>query len=244
MIKVLVANSDKNMARNFCEYLSTFRELKIFGTSTGITTLNTYLEIKPDIFILNMKFDDMNGNEILDKLSLSILEKKKCNTIITTNNLKEYPLIKNTSKVYKIIYKPTKQQLLDIINQLRYENKYVQLNMNDVEEFLIDLGFHLMSKGTNYMKSAIQLCFYFPKYLSSLDSILDYVAKENNTSPYNVRNALRASLKPLNNYISIYNYNEKSVYNLFNKNINITPKTFIEKTVTYFHRKLEKRNKY
>lgn len=241
MIKVLVANSNKVKTQNCCKYLSNNdRELKVFGTNTGITTLNTYLEIEPDIFILNVKFDDINANEIPNKLCLSMSEKKKCNTIITTNTLEEYSLIKNVSKVYQIINKPTNQELLDLIHQICSENKYLKLNMNEVEEYLVDLGFHLMSKGTNYMESAIQLCFYFPKYLSSLDNILEYVAKENNTSTITVRNALRASLKPLNNYIG-YTYNEKSIYNLFNKNINITPKAFIERTVIYFHRKMQKK---
>lgn len=124
---------------------------------------------------------------------------------------------------------------------MRSENRYIKLNMNDLEEYLVNLGFHLMSNGTNYMKSAIELCFYFPKYLSSLDNILEYVAKEHNTTPCAVRDALRASLKPLNNYIGVYEYQENSIYNLFNKKIDITPKTFIEKSVVYFHRKVSKK---
>lgn len=241
MIKVLVANSDKAKTLNCCEYLSNDKELKVFGTNTGMTTLNTYLEIKPDIFVLNMRFDDINGIEIIDKLSLSMTEKQNCNTIITTNNLREHSLFKDTSKVYQIIRNPTNRELLNIIYQMRSENRYIKLNMNDLEEYLVNLGFHLMSNGTNYMKSAIELCFYFPKYLSSLDNILEYVAKEHNTTPCAVRDALRASLKPLNNYIGVYEYQENSIYNLFNKKIDITPKTFIEKSVVYFHRKVSKK---
>lgn len=71
MIKVLVANSNKAKTLNCCEYLSNDKELKVFGTNTGMATLNTYLEMKPDIFVLNMRFDDINGIEIIDKLSLS-----------------------------------------------------------------------------------------------------------------------------------------------------------------------------
>lgn len=88
MQKILVANQNIEQNKQFCQYLANDKKLEVIGTTDGTTTLNKYLEIKPNVLVLDSYFDDMNCNEIIDRLSMSIEEKMNCNTILTIDNNK------------------------------------------------------------------------------------------------------------------------------------------------------------
>lgn len=76
MIKVLVAEENVAEANKYCRYLSKCRDLKIKTVNSGDQALSTYLKIKPNIFILDSHFNDINSTEIIDRLSISQMNEK------------------------------------------------------------------------------------------------------------------------------------------------------------------------
>jgi len=65
MIKVLVAEENVAEANKYCRYLSKCRDLKIKTVNSGDQALSTYLKTKPNIFILDSHFNDINSTEII-----------------------------------------------------------------------------------------------------------------------------------------------------------------------------------
>ncbi len=234
MYKVLISDSNEKEILDCFEYLSTKnRNLNLYKMLSGKETLDTYVNLEPNILILNTSLKDMSGVEVLDKLSMSIEERKKCNTIIIANNQDEQLKIKNASKVYKILSKPYEfEELSKTVEIMCQKDDYSQLSPKYLDIYLLTLGFCMSSNGTLYMKTAIQIGFCFPYYLSSLGQTIKYIAKEYSVTESTVKNALVASLKPLNNNL-VYSYDKKSLYNLFNKNKNVSTKEFIQISVSY-----------
>ena len=76
MIKVLVADADIQQNAQCCKFLANDKELEITNTTDGLTTLNTYFEIKPNILILSSNFSDIKYTDILNKLAQD--EYSKC----------------------------------------------------------------------------------------------------------------------------------------------------------------------
>ena len=101
MVKILVANQNVQQNTKLCQYLANDNNLKIIGTSDGISTLEQYHKIRPDIFILDTNLKDINYIDIIDKLSYDINEKMNCNTILVSSIPNESLCITNTAKLYK-----------------------------------------------------------------------------------------------------------------------------------------------
>ena len=56
--------------------LSSDCNFEVFRANSGIDALDKYHKLNPDIFILDYDFSDINGIEILNKIELSLQEKK------------------------------------------------------------------------------------------------------------------------------------------------------------------------
>ena len=101
MVKILVANQNVEQNTKLCQYLANDNNLKIIGTNDGISTLEQYHKIRPDIFILDTNLKDINYIDIIDKLSYDMNEKMNCNTILVSSIPNESLCITNTAKLYK-----------------------------------------------------------------------------------------------------------------------------------------------
>ena len=89
MIKVLVAEENVAEANKYCRYLSKCRDLKIKTVNSGDQALSTYLKTKPNIFILDSHFNDINSTEIIDRLSITYNEGNNSNILLTANSAEE-----------------------------------------------------------------------------------------------------------------------------------------------------------
>ena len=168
MIKVLVAEENVAEANKYCRYLSKCRDLKIKTVNSGDQALSTYLKIKPNIFILDSHFNDINSTEIIDRLSITYNEGNNSNILLTANSAEEQVTFVNVSKIYKFFKKPVKlRNLYNTISQMNEKYKYDDFNENEMNVLLRELGFVINSPCTDLMIEAI-------------------------------RSSLRTSLKPLN----------------------------------------------
>lgn len=169
MIKVLVANEDIKQNRDCLQFLSNDKNLSVASAANGTSALQKYLEIKPNVFILDSYFTDICYTEVIDRICIIPDEKKKCNTIVTVNNNKEQLLLQNVEKVYKILKKPLDfYSLYNTVSSMIKETKIIELKEIEVASLLLSFNFHIGSEGSRYLISAITYCYYFPNALYSL----------------------------------------------------------------------------
>lgn len=235
MVRILVA--DENMKDNLecSRFLANDKNFKMESTRDGISTLNKYLEMQPNILILNSHFSDIDYTEIINRLSLLPNEKHKSNIILTVNNPEEQLLLKKCSKIYEIVDKPIDfDQMIEIVNSLALEFETPPLTIPELNLLLLQLDFNIKSKCTEYLKFAIMQCYYYPEKFSSLNNVFEIVAKEFDKEPQTIREAFRKSLEPLNAY-RISNSNNPLLKIFEDPTINITPKYFLDVFVNYLH---------
>ena len=236
--KILIASSDTNYNDFYSTFLENEKNYEIEKATTGLDTLNKYIETKPDVLILDTTLDYINYIDIINKLSMYCQnEKNKCNTILIINNLEEKLSLNNTAKIYQIFTKSHDlKHLLETIELMLSELNTPILTEKEINLLLTKLNFSLSSKGTKYIKSAITH-YYYSQYSEntfySLKELFEIVAKEYDTTIEIIRDGIRSSLIPLNTYREFSN--SHSILKLFNNYRNITPKYFIETVSTYFH---------
>ncbi len=236
MLKVLYADTNEKNRENFENIMTKDTRFEIFQSNTGKNTIDTYYNINPDIFVLDSDFIDLNSFDLLRKLSISIDEKEKCNTILMTK--KDYiDKITNFSKIYSILYKPFSLDILiNLLSQMYEEKNVININMNDIYSYFSDFKMHLSISGCQYMKSAIEICLrHYPFYGSSLDDLLEKLADEYNKTPEQIRDGLKSALKPIN--ISSQKYARQLYPEIFNDDYSLSPRKFIERSTIYFYNK-------
>jgi len=223
MIKVLVATENYEQNSRCCELLAEDKDFKLTSTYNGRTTLQTYLELKPDILILDSNFKDIKN--ILKKLTMMPEERKSCNVIITTDDDTKPLCLKYVTKVYKIL---TLNELNDTIKTLKSEIKYNKLTREEIDMLLLRLNINSSANGTDYLRTAIFHCYYYPTALKSLNDIIKLVAEIYCTTFDTIRDGMRSSLIPLNNSTP-----SATIFKLFDSTKTITPKYFLEVVSTY-----------
>lgn len=240
LFKVLVADTNEKINSSYCKLVANDNRFEIFNTYYGKETLDRYYETKPDIFVLDSNFSDINSFDILRRLSISLEEKEKCNTLFIANKF-ESQMITDVSKIYEIIYKPCQPE--DVFNSIckMYKEKYYPIeNLDDIYSYFSDFKMHLSINGCEYMKSAIELCLrHYPFYGNSLDDLLEKLADKYNKTPEQIRDGLKSALKPIN--ISSQDYSRKLYPEIFKDDDLLSPRKFIERSTIYFHKK-QKRN--
>lgn len=172
MIKVLVAEENVAEANKYCRYLSKCRDLKIKTVNSGDQALSTYLKIKPNIFILDSHFNDINSTEIIDRLSITYNEGNNSNILLTANSAEEQVTFVNVSKIYKFFKKPVKlRNLYNTISQMNEKYKYDDFDENEMNVLLRELGFVINSPCTDLMIEAITECYHFTYLIHDLKSL-------------------------------------------------------------------------
>ena len=103
MQKVLIANPNVEQRIRLCQQLANDKRLEVIETADGKTALEKYLDIKPNVLVLDSCLKDINCIEIIDRLSTNIADKKN-NNIILTAQKEENLNLSNAARIYKVIY--------------------------------------------------------------------------------------------------------------------------------------------
>lgn len=77
MVKILIADTDVKRNSASCQFLANEKGFEIESTNDGSSTIKKYLEIEPNIFILDSNFKDIKTLEIIDRLLPLLLKKEK-----------------------------------------------------------------------------------------------------------------------------------------------------------------------
>lgn len=228
MVKILVANQNIEQNIQLRQYLANDNNFKIIETSDGISTLEQYHKIKPDIFILDTNLKDINYIDIIDQLSYDKNEKRNCNTILISSNPNESLCITNTAKLFKTFS-----------NQFNFQDvSKTILEMSDysldkkISRLFLKLRIPLRSKPSERVRNALTKCYYCPELVYHINELFDLVGKDFNTSRDGIRSSFRTALKPLN----LYKDKEQppfAIYKFFEKGEEISPKRFLDICLYY-----------
>ena len=238
MVKVLVANVNKERTSKFSKFLQLKDDNEIFisTTNSGIDALNKYNEITPHIFVLDSGFKDMNSLEIIYRISSTTAEKRNSNILLTLNNLKEQNRFLDVAKIYKffVTSKINSNILYDTIKQMNNENKYDDFNDRQLNTLLASMNIIVTSPRTKLLIEAIKECYYNTNLACRLGDVMKILSyKHNGYSVEAIQSAFRGALEPVN-------YNRKKLENhpvikLIDPTKNISPKVFLEAITEYLY---------
>ncbi len=241
MFKVLVADKNPQASQNCCEYLANDKSLDIISANTGITTLNKYYEMQPDILIINSNFEDIDYTEIVNELSSTSHERKNCNIIITLENDNEKLAFDFVSKLYKLLYLPLNyKEIKKGIEYYKIDNDvYSEPTDDNLTALFYKLNLYNELMGAKYFKYAIQKCYEKPELKISLRNLFNLISEEFNVSTESVRPAMRNALNSVNRYRD--DIGNKGIFKLFENEDYVTPKNFIRIITDYYLMKSKKK---
>lgn len=107
MVKILAVIKNIEQNSQLCQYLTQDNNIDLKITSDEVSALKQYYDLKPDIFILDTSFKNIQYIHIINTLSFDDNEKFKCNIILLYSSITELLALTNLSKIYKIFLTTT-----------------------------------------------------------------------------------------------------------------------------------------
>jgi len=228
MLKVLVADENLEANLNCCQYLANDKNLDVISSHTGISTLNKYREINPNILVINSDFKDKGYKELINEISSTADERNNSNIILTVEDnaqLNFYGIV----KVYQLLYFSEENIQNKIKNSIKQYNLdhyiFYEPNAKNLTALFYKLNIYNEHIGANYLKCGIIQCYNNLELLKNLNDIYTVISQNLNISYNSVRPAMRNALKSAN--IARDKNGDKGIFKLFENVDSITPKNFI-----------------
>lgn len=234
MVKVMIAEDNKSLCKNCFEFLTNDENIKVvYYTFDGKQALEKYLEIQPDVLLLDLNLPKMSGIEVINELSSYSEERKKCNIIVSSGSIELLYTLYNTEKVYRVIHKPFKlNYLLQTIKEMPLTSH--EINQKELKELLTSLRFKIYSRNVEYLITAINVAYNQTFLLNNIKDLYSVVASQYDQSPTTIKWSIRNSIDGLNRTTTIDEL--CSIFSLKYRPDTITPKQFITLVVEYFEK--------
>ena len=239
MLKVLVADENPEANLDCCQYLANDKNLDIVSSCSGISTINKYRQIQPNVLVINSDFKDISCAEIINELSSTSQERNNSNIILAIEDDTKRPKLNYEAKIYKVIYLPLHyDELKSGIEQYDWDkNIFYEPNEANLSALFYKINLYNEEKGARYFKYAIEECYKNPQLMKSLNTIFEVVSKHFEVSYGSVRPAMRTALNGVNELREFKK--DLGIFKLFENVNSITPKNFI-KIITRYYLKQKK----
>lgn len=233
MIQVMIADDNLDLNNLCCNILSKDKDIQIISsTLDGESTLKDYIQLKPDVLLLDLDLPKMNGIDIINNICLDETEKKKNNIIIISGNTELRYNLFNTSKIFRIMPKPVDfNDVISTIKEIATENNYIPIVEKEIRNFLFSLNFNLYADGTRYLIDAIKLGSENIRLVRNIKTLYDEVAELHSTSSNTIKWGIRNAIETMN-----HNTTKHEINKIFHINYDkkMTPKYFIPLVISYF----------
>ena len=233
MIQVMIADDNLDLNNLCCNILSKGKDIQIISsTLDGESTLKDYMQLKPDVLLLDLDLPKMNGIDIINNICLDETEKKKNNIILISGNTELRYNLFNTSKIFRIMPKPVDfNDVISTIKEIVTENNYIPIVEKEIRNFLFSLNFNLYADGTRYLIDAIKLGSENIKLVRNIKTLYDEVAELHSTSSNTIKWGIRNAIETMN-----HNTTKHEINKIFHINYDkkMTPKYFIPLVISYF----------
>lgn len=233
MIQVMIADDNLDLNNLCCNILSKDKDIQIISsTLDGESTLKDYMQLKPDVLLLDLDLPKMNGIDIINNICLDETEKKKNNIIIISGNTELRYNLFNTSKIFRIMPKPVDfNDVISTIKEIVTENNYIPIVEKEIRNFLFSLNFNLYADGTRYLIDAIKLGSENIRLVRNIKTLYDEVAELHSTSSNTIKWGIRNAIETMNHNTTKHEINKTFHINYDKK---MTPKYFIPLVISYF----------
>ena len=233
MIQVMIADDNLDLNNLCCNILSKDKDIQIISsTLDGESTLKDYMQLKPDVLLLDLDLPKMNGIDIINNICLDESERKKNNVIIVSGNADLRYNLFNTSKIFRIMPKPVNfDDVISTIKEIVTDNSYIPIVEKELRNFLFSLNFNLYADGTRYLIDAIKLGYENIKLVRNIKTLYDEVAELHSTSSNTIKWGIRNAIETMN-----HNTTKHEINKIFHINYDkkMTPKYFIPLVISYF----------
>lgn len=233
MMQVMIADDNLDLNNLCCNILSKDKDIQIISsTLDGESTLKDYMQLKPDVLLLDLDLPKMNGIDIINNICLDETEKKKNNIIIISGNTELRYNLFNTSKIFRIMPKPVDfNDVISTIKEIVTENNYIPIVEKEIRNFLFSLNFNLYADGTRYLIDAIKLGSENIRLVRNIKTLYDEVAELHSTSSNTIKWGIRNAIETMN-----HNTTKHEINKIFHINYDkkMTPKYFIPLVISYF----------
>lgn len=233
MIQVMIADDNLDLNSLCCNILSKDKDIQIISsTLDGESTLKDYMQLKPDVLLLDLDLPKMNGIDIINNICLDESERKKNNVIIVSGNADLRYNLFNTSKIFRIMPKPVNfDDVISTIKEIVTDNSYIPIVEKELRNFLFSLNFNLYADGTRYLIDAIKLGYENIKLVRNIKTLYDEVAELHSTSSNTIKLGIRNAIETMN-----HNTTKHEINKIFHINYDkkMTPKYFIPLVISYF----------
>lgn len=234
MIKVMIAEDNKELCENCLEFLTNDNDIKVVScVLDGEKALEKYFEIQPDVLLLDLNLPKISGLDVINTLSRFQEEKEKCNIVVVSGSIDLMHQLYNTVKIFRVIPKPADfEYLLETIKEIPIKNIENEINQKELKELLLELNLNIYKPNVKYLISAINIAYKQPYLLSNIKDLYSEVAKEYELSSKTIKWGIRTSIDTLNRSMTIDDF--CSIFSIKIKPDSITPKYFITFIVEHF----------
>ena len=231
MIKVMIADDNPAFCKSCFEFLTKDKDIKVVSyVNDGEEAIKKYLNIQPDVLLLDVNMPKATGFEVINTLSTYPNEKEKCNIIVMTGETAMQVKLYNMSKVYSILPKPVGfEVVLEKVKELAHENE--ELDFSKLKDILLEFRINVYSNSYKYLISLITLAYNQPSLLRNIKDLYIQVAKQYHVSPYTIKWSIRNISDILNRTASIDKICD--IFNLKYRPDSISPKFFITLIIEY-----------
>ena len=239
MIRVMVADDNIDINNMSCKFLTKDKDIKIISQTTdGQETLIKYQELKPDLLLLDLEMPNINGLEIINRLSKDPNEKNKKNIIVISGKNEIRANLWNMSKIYMSLSKPVDfdlilHQIHDFIKDKELENR--EITEKEIVVFLHSINAKSHPKNISLLIKAIEIAYKNPFLLRNINDLYHYIGNEENINSNGVQWSIRNTVRNINK--NIPDDKLQSIYHLPDFDRSITPTYFFDNTIKYFQQK-------
>jgi len=208
MIKLLIADDNKDYAKTLADYFALNKDLNVVGVvHNGREVIDFLKNNKVDVLILDIIMPELDGIEVLNEIK-EIDSKVK---VIILSSLPPNTMMEETMKLGASYYieksatmKIISERVIMIYNSQTHNfifPKIIDASEDadlegSVEEVLYELGMPTNLKGYHYLKSACMLTYKDNELLSLITKALyPKIAKMHGTTPSRVERAMRHAIE-------------------------------------------------
>ena len=238
MRTVIVADDSTNFNSLCRTFLTKDNALiDVVSTFTGQETIDKYRELQPDVLVLDYKFPDMTGVDVIKELEKDENEQPKKNVILVTGEniiSSEIFSLKKISNAFNKTncFERIEEEVRNIVETERKKNRNIH---KEVQNFFTELGVkNIDSYDYRYLVMAIEIICADDDLLDKLTHVYKIIGKKYKKKTNHVDNKIYYAVKEIKDIMT-----EDQLKNIFYVHTpadKFSVRTFIEDSVLYLNR--------